>query len=549
VTVPLTASTPVPVDGALAARVHAWIDDDPAPTDRLQLLHLLSERREAELQDRFSGRLTFGTAGLRGRMRAGPNGMNRAVVQRSAAGLAAYLGPGRTVAIGYDARHNSRQFAHDTAAVLAGAGLHACLLPQALPTPVLAFAVRRLDADAGVMVTASHNPAYDNGYKVYLGGPGDDGAQIIPPADRQIETRIATVERVVDLPLADPGPAVDDSLIEEYAAATAALSLIGDRDVRIAYTPLHGVGRDTLLAVFSRAGMPVPAIEPSQSDPDPDFPTAQFPNPEEPGVMDRVIELGRQTDADVAIANDPDADRCAVAVSGRQLRGDELGMLLADHVLRHRRGRVATTIVSSTMLSRLAAARGVPFVETLTGFKWLMRSGPGLVYCYEEALGYSVGPNVVRDKDGISAALLVAELAAELRSSHHTLLDRLDELHREFGVHVTDAYALRVDDLALIPAVMTRLRAHPPVTLGGHRVIQIRDLLVDPGLLPPTDMLIFQLDHARVVIRPSGTEPKLKAYLETIAPVTTDLLAARANAVRTLRELRQATITAITPAR
>jgi phosphomannomutase len=532
-------------DGDLRSRVRDWIEDDPDPADRQELELLLRQGDLTELADRFRGRLAFGTAGLRGRMRAGPNGMNRAVVRRSAAGLGAYLGLGRTVAIGYDARHQSRQFAQDSADVLTGEGLHALLLPQNLPTPVLAFAVRHLNADAGIMVTASHNPAVDNGFKVYLGGPGDDGAQIIAPADREIEVQIAATGHIADLPLNDPGPTIDASLIDAYVEATAALSLVGDRDVRIAYTPLHGVGRDTLLQVFSRAGFAAPAIEPSQAEPNPDFPTTPFPNPEEEGTMDRVIELGRQTEADVVIANDPDADRCAVAVGQRRLRGDEIGILLADHVLRHRTGLAATTIVSSTMLSNLAAARGSRYTETLTGFKWLMRAGTQLVYCYEEALGYSVGPDVVRDKDGISAALLVAELAAELKATGRTLLDRLADLQRELGVHATDAYAARFADQADIPAVMARLRAHPPRSIAGHAISQVRDLVIDPGELPKADVLIFELQTARVVIRPSGTEPKIKAYVETVTPVTNDLTAAQTTAHAELQELRQATIETI----
>ena len=533
------------MDADVAARVRVWIEDDPDPVARAELRELLDRGDEAELRDRFAGRLTFGTAGLRGRLRAGPNGMNRAVVRRAAAGLAAYLGAGRTVAIGYDARHGSRDFAADSAAVLAGAGLRARLLPRALPTPVLAFAVRHLEADAGIMVTASHNPPHDNGYKVYLGGPGNAGAQIVPPADSEIEARIGAVERVSDLPLADPGSPLDEEIVDAYVTAAAELSLVEDRDVRIAYTPLHGVGLETLSAVFARAGVPAPALEPAQAQPDPDFSTVSFPNPEEPGTMDRVLALGRESGADVVIANDPDADRCAVAFGGRLLRGDELGVLLADHVLTHRPGPVATTIVSSTMLSRIAAAHGVPYTETLTGFKWIMRAGPDLAFGYEEALGYAVGPNVVRDKDGISAALSVAEITARLKARGRTPLDRLEELAREHGIHATDQYAVRVENLGDIRAAMDRLRARPPAALARQPVLEVRDLLADPGDLPAADVLVLNFDGARVVLRPSGTEPKLKAYLEVVVPVAGDLAAARGRADVALRELRTATAEAI----
>ncbi len=523
------------MDDELTGRVRAWIDDDPDPGDRAELATLLDRGDEQGLADCFRARLTFGTAGLRGRLRAGPNGMNRAVVRRAAAGLGAYLGPGRSVAVGHDARHRSRAFAEDAAAVLAGAGLRVHLLPGALPTPVLAFAVRRLEADAGVMVTASHNPPQDNGYKVYLG----DGSQIVPPADREIEAAITAVPGVAALPLGDAGAPPGDELVEAYVAATAALALTGDRDVRLAYTPLHGVGRRTLEAVLARAGVPAPAVVAAQAEPDPDFPTVTFPNPEEPGAMDALVALARETDADVAIANDPDADRCAVAVGGRVLRGDELGVLLADHVLRHAPGPVATTIVSSSLLGRMAAAHGVPFVQTLTGFKWIVRARDDLVFGYEEALGYACGPQVVRDKDGMSAALLVAELAAGLRAQGRTLLDRLDDLEREHGVHATDGLSVRVEDLAVIAAAMARLRAAPPARLAGRPVLEVRDLLHGEGDLPPSDVLVLRLEGARVVVRPSGTEPKLKAYLEAVVPVRGgDLAGAREAAGRGLRELR-----------
>jgi phosphomannomutase len=523
------------VDETLARRVDAWIADDPDAASRAELRALLDRGAAAELEDRFGSRLSFGTAGLRGTLRAGPNGMNRAVVRRAAAGLAAYLGPGRSVVIGFDARHGSRTFAEDSAAVLAGAGLRARVFDEPLPTPVLAFAVRRLGADAGVMVTASHNPPQDNGYKVYLGGPGDEGAQIVPPADREIEAQIAAVPAVSALPLGAV-ERIEPGVVDAYVDATVALALTDDRDVRIVYTPLHGVGRATLCAVLRRAGVPAPVVEPAQAEPDPDFPTVRFPNPEEPGTLDRALALGRAERADVVIATDPDADRCAVAVGDRVLRGDELGAILGDHILRHRRGLVSTTIVSSSLLGRIAASYGVPYRETLTGFKWIMRAGPGLVYGYEEALGYAVGPDVVRDKDGISATLLVAEIAAGLRARGRTLLDRLDDLAREHGVFATAQQTAKLEAPAR-DAVMAALRARPPRTLGGSRVEEVEDLRVGPHGLPAADVVILRLGGARVVVRPSGTEPKIKAYLEVVEPVTGDLGAARAAAAVRLRAL------------
>jgi phosphomannomutase len=475
--------------------------------------------------------------------------MNRAVVHRAAAGLAAWLGPGRSVAVGYDARHGSRTFADDTARVLAGAGLRVHLLPRALPTPVLAFAVRHLGADAGVMVTASHNPPQDNGYKVYLGGPDHGGAQLVPPADREIEACIRSAGPVAGLPLGDPGEPLGEDVVLAYVEATVELGMTADREVRLAYTPLHGVGLATLRTVLARAGFPTPAVEPDQADPDPDFTTVTFPNPEEPGAMDRVLALGAATRADVVIANDPDADRCAVAVGGRMLRGDELGVLLADHILAHRPGPVATTIVSSSMLGRIARARGVPYTETLTGFKWIVRAGEDLAFGYEEALGYAVGPQVVRDKDGISAALLVAELAAGLRAGGRTLLDRLDELAAEHGVHLTDQVSVRVDDLAVIAEAMRDLRTAPPRELAGRPVTRVVDLLsAPPAGLPPSDVVVLRLDGGRVVARPSGTEPKLKLYLEVVEDADGDLPAARERAAERLAELRVA-VEALLPRR
>lgn len=513
--------------------VRAWIADDvdDAAADELQAL--LDAGDDAELADRFAGPLTFGTAGLRGPLRAGPNGMNRTVVRRAAAGLAAWLTEqghaGRRVVVGYDARHGSHDFAHDSAKIFAAAGFRAAVLPRVLPTPVLAFAVQHLGAAAGVMVTASHNPPRDNGYKVYA----DDGAQIVPPADTGIEAAIRAVGPTRDVPLDDGYEVLGDDLVRAYVDAVAALAPAGPRDLRIVHTAMHGVGTETLRAVFSAAGFDVVPV-PQQEQPDPDFPTVAFPNPEEPGALDLALALARERDADVVIANDPDADRCAVAVHGadgtdgwRMLRGDEVGVLLGDAMMRDGvRGTYATTIVSSSQLGALAAARGVGYAETLTGFKWISRAAPDLVFGYEEALGYAVAPGLVRDKDGISAALRVAVLAAGLKRDGSSLLDRLDELAAAHGRYATDQVSVRVEQLSVIADTMARLRAEPPATLLGHEVTA-------EDLLPATDGVRWRVDGARVVVRPSGTEPKLKAYLEVV-----DASGSADTAAATLRRLR-----------
>ena len=525
------------VDAGLRAQAEQWLAEDPDPHTRAELRELLDTGAVAELTDRFAGRLTFGTAGLRGALGAGPNRMNRAVVRQAAAGLAAFLRSTerahRPVVIGYDARHGSTDFAHDSAAVLAGAAPQPLLLPRPLPTPVLAFAVRHLDAAAGVMVTASHNPPADNGYKVYLGGP-DGGAQIVPPSDIRIEAAITAVGPLSDLPLSDTYTVLDDSVVEAYLTAVTALPRTAHRQVRIAYTPMHGVGGDLMLTALRRAGFDTPEVVAEQFAPDPDFPTVAFPNPEEPGAMDLALALAARTDADLVIANDPDADRCAVACGGRVLRGDEVGVLLADAMLRDGvPGTFATTVVSSSLLKAMCQAHGAPYAETLTGFKWIVRAAEDLAFGYEEALGYAVAPNLVRDKDGISAALLVAELAATLRAQGRTLLDRLDELAREHGVYATDQMSVRVNDLTLITEAMARLRTDPPGALLDRPVTSVRDRL------PQADVLTFRADGCRVVVRPSGTEPKLKAYLEVVVPVTgPDVAAARSTAATRLATLR-----------
>ncbi|WP_233149629.1 phospho-sugar mutase [Kineosporia sp. A_224] len=574
----------------LVALAGAWRDDDPDPRTRAALDDLVARAvtggadapaAREELADAFAGPLEFGTAGLRGALGPGPNRMNRSVVIRAAAGLAAYLRatvPGQPhVVVGYDARTDSDVFARDTCAVMSAAGVTATVLPRPLPTPVLAYCVRAFDADAGVMVTASHNPPQDNGYKVYLGGRADTspgrGAQIVPPADAGIAAAIAAAGPVLGVPLDGDGwTTLDDGVVDAYldALTTGAQAVVrpgGARDLDVVLTPLHGVGGDTCSRALVGAGFAAPYVVPEQALPDPAFPTVAFPNPEEPGAVDLAVAAASRRGADLVVANDPDADRCAVAVpdpalppladgrpAWRMLRGDELGALLADHVLSRDGDRlpdgavVACSIVSSQLLARIAADHGVRHAETLTGFKWISRVD-GLVYGYEEALGYCVAPDLVRDKDGISAALVVCELAAALKASGRTLLDALDDLARRHGVHATDQLSVRVTDLALIADAMARLRATPPATLGGRPVVEAVDLAAGGAGLPPTDGLRYRTDGGvRVVVRPSGTEPKLKCYLEAVVPVGDDdpdgddpaggLAAARAQARTTLDAVR-----------
>ncbi|MGD9960328.1 phospho-sugar mutase [Nocardioides sp.] len=529
----------------LIEQATAWAADDPDDQTRAELEALIAAGDSAELRDRFDGTLEFGTAGLRGALGAGPNRMNRVVVIRAAAGLAAYLRAngaetGDAVVIGYDARHNSDVFARDTAEVITGAGLRALTLPRALPTPLLAFAIRDLGCVAGVMVTASHNPPQDNGYKVYLG----DGSQIVPPADTGIATAIAAVGAVADVPRGDGGQVLDDAIVERYLDTVAALAGDGPRDLSTVYTPLHGVGNTSVLSVLERAGFTAPYVVSQQEAPDPDFPTVAFPNPEEPGAMDLAMALARERGVDLVVANDPDADRCAAAVPGphgwQMLRGDEVGALLGLHLLRSgRTGVYANSIVSSSLLGKLAAAHGQPHEETLTGFKWIAKV-EGLAYGYEEALGYCVDPEQVKDKDGVSALLLLCELAAAAKAEGKTLVDLLDDIARQHGLHATDQLSVRVTDLAEIGAAMARLRATPPTTLGGLRVDRVDDLSLGSAALPPTDGLRYQMPGARIIVRPSGTEPKLKCYLEVVIAVDPEdgVDAARISAAGRLDALR-----------
>ncbi|MGA5353351.1 phospho-sugar mutase [Streptomyces thermodiastaticus] len=536
----------------LIARAWAWLAEDPDAETRAELAALIDQGDTEELAARFAGTLQFGTAGLRGELGAGPMRMNRSVVIRAAAGLAAYLKKNGTphggenaglVVIGYDARHKSADFARDTAAVMTGAGLRAAVLPRPLPTPVLAFAIRHLGAVAGVEVTASHNPPRDNGYKVYLG----DGSQIVPPADAEIAAEIDAITSLDAVPRPESGwEVLGDEVLQAYLARTDAVLAPGSpRTARTVYTAMHGVGKDVLLAAFSRAGFPAPVLVVEQAEPDPDFPTVAFPNPEEPGAMDLAFATARAAEPDLVIANDPDADRCAVAVKDgadwRMLRGDEVGALLAAHLVRRGvQGTLAESIVSSSLLGRIADQAGLPYAETLTGFKWISRV-EGLRYGYEEALGYCVDPDGVRDKDGITAALLVTELASQLKEEGRTLLDLLDDLAVEHGLHATDQLSVRVQDLSLIADAMRRLREQPPAELAGLPVTRAEDLTRGTDTLPPTDGLRYTLDGARVIVRPSGTEPKLKCYLEVVIPVAdrAGLPAARAKAAEVLSALKR----------
>lgn len=526
----------------------AWIADDPDPATARELSGLLAAWRDgdddarADLADRFAGPLGFGTAGLRGPLGGGPARMNRAVVVRTAAGLAAYLDgeleeqASPRVVVGYDARHRSHTFALDTAAVLTAAGARTFVLPGPLPTPVLAFAVRHLDADAGVMVTASHNPASDNGYKVYLGGrvttDDDRGVQIAPPVDEAVAHATAQVRSVASVPRADAGWTVlGPEIVHAYEAAALGTVHHPARDeagLRIVLTAMHGVGATIASRVLRGAGFTDLHLVAEQARPDPDFPTVAFPNPEEPGALDLAFALARRVDADLVLALDPDADRCAVAVPDpraggwRRLHGDETGVLLGAEAAARTSDDEATlacSIVSSRLLAQIAAARHHACVQTLTGFKWIART-PGLVFGYEEALGYCVAPDVVRDKDGITTALHVATLAAGLRTAGHTLLDALDDLARTHGLYLTHQVTVWLTEPA---ALMSRLRNAPPAALAGSPVVTRTDLARGSESLPATDGICLRCaDDTRLVVRPSGTEPRLKCYLEVVHPVAPD---------------------------
>ncbi|MBT1605236.1 phospho-sugar mutase [Curtobacterium flaccumfaciens] len=539
----------------------AWLAQDPDPETRDELAAAIDAAADGDgpavraLAERFDGRLQFGTAGLRAELGWGPLRMNRVVVTQAAAGLARFLidtGRSRSVVIGYDGRVNSDVFARDSAEVMRGLGLEVTLLPSALPTPVLAFAVRHLDVGAGVMVTASHNPPRDNGYKVYL-GQDDDGSQIVPPVDGEIADAIDAIAAgsVTDLPRGTDYTVATSALVDAYVAATAAIvpapALAGDAQPKVVYTAMHGVGWETARAVFAAAGFAEPAVVPEQIEPDGAFPTVSFPNPEEPGAMDLAIARGLAVGADLVIANDPDADRLALAIpdgsgSYRRLSGNEVGWLLGWRAAARASesgatGTLAASIVSSPALARVAARHGLEYRDTLTGFKWVSRV-PELLFGYEEALGYLVDPSVVRDKDGISAALELLSLADELAASGSTIADHLEAFAAEFGAFASGQVATRVDDLSRIGEIVASLRATPPTELGGLSVQTVTDYADGVAGFPPSDILRYDLSgDARVIVRPSGTEPKVKVYIDTVADTPAEaqrLVDALAAAVRPL---------------
>ncbi|MES2170716.1 MAG: phospho-sugar mutase [Actinomycetota bacterium] len=512
----------------VVAAARAWRDQDPDTETRAELDRLIAANDLPELHDRFGTRLEFGTAGLRGRIEAGSNRMNRVLVSQAAAGFAAYLlarSDSPSVVIGYDGRKNSKIFATDTAELMAGAGVRAILLPRLLPTPVLAFAVRHLDVSAGVMVTASHNPPQDNGYKVYLGG-GDQGSQIVPPADGEIASeieRVAATLSVLDLPRSDAYEIAGEEVLDEYVRRTAALVAPPKARVKFVYTAMHGVGWETAKRVFAEAGLGDPIVVEKQIEPDAAFPTVAFPNPEEPGAMDLAFETARGSDAELVIANDPDADRLAVGIPTPggwvRLSGNEVGSLLGWRAAERGATVLAASIVSSPALAAVAKHYGIRYVDTLTGFKWVSRV-PGLSFGYEEALGYLVDPGKVRDKDGISAAADFVAMVAELKAAGKTIQDHRDAFAATFGPFASAQLSLRVTDLDDIGRMMTRLRGRLPSEIAGIAVDGVDDFShgdVTAGVeaFPPSDILRFRLaDGSRVIVRPSGTEPKVKVYLD-----------------------------------
>ena len=519
------------LDQSLVAEVAEWIALDPSPSDAALLQKWLDDGNESDLRRCFNGFLQFGTAGLRGPIGPGPSCMNRAVVHRAAAGIAAYMkARGLTkVVIGRDARYGSEDFTQESAEVFAGAGMEVFVLPRPMATPVLAYATTVLGADVGIMVTASHNPPQDNGYKVYLGGVVDGvryaGSQIVPPADIQIAAEIAKINHLA--PKKTGWTVLNDDLFNQYVTATASLAR-SKNPLKVVYSAMHGVGSESIEAVFKAAGFSEIHFVEEQKLPDPAFPTVAFPNPEEPGAIDLSLALARKIDADIVIANDPDADRCAAAINDpatgwRMLRGDEVGAILGHYIATTMKDSTigkafGNSIVSSSILKKIADKHGIEFHETLTGFKWLAKI-PNLRYGYEEALGYAVDALSVNDKDGISAALMIAQCAGELKAAGRTMADYLDEIWSTYGFHATEQISIRVNSIAQVDTLLARLRKNPPQSIGGFALTQADDLERPTDGLPPTNGLRYWFGpNLRVIIRPSGTEAKMKCYIELCAP-------------------------------
>ena len=515
------------MNAALIEEVKAWIADDPDPVTAAHLQSLLDAGDEAALKPLFNGFLQFGTAGLRGPIGAGPSCMNRAVVGRTAAGLATYMKARgmKKVVIGRDARHGSEDYTQESAEILSGAGMDVYILPRPLPTPVLAYATSSLKADIGIMVTASHNPPQDNGYKVYI-GPKADGieyasSQIINPTDGFIAADIAAVTSLASLPRGDRWTVLGEEVITEYIQRTIKLAP-RPGDIKVVYTAMHGVGTEVVQRVFNHAGFATLILVDEQCTPDPDFPTVAFPNPEEPGAIDLALAKARDFGADLVIANDPDADRCAAAINDpkvgwRMLRGDELGVIFGEWIARTKpSGTMGNSIVSSSALRKIAAHYGVDFKEVLTGFKWLAKI-ENLAYGYEEAIGYAVDSETVNDKDGVSAALFLTQIAMDLKRDGLTLSNLLDDIWERHGFHGTEQISIRVSDMSAITRLLAALRTNPPTEIAGRKVDSIDDLAAPKDGLPPTDGLrIWLAGGIRIIVRPSGTEAKMKCYIEVI---------------------------------
>ena len=530
------------MNAALVEEVKAWIADDPDPKTAAHLQALLDAGDEAALKPLFNGFLQFGTAGLRGPIGAGPSCMNRAVVGRAAAGIAAYMTKRgmKSVVIGRDARYGSEDYTFESAEILSGAGMDVYILPRPLPTPVLAFATAHLKCDVGIMVTASHNPPQDNGYKVYI-GPEADGieyasSQIINPTDGFIASDIDAVTSLKSLPRGNKWTVLGEEVITEYIQRTIKLAP-RPGDIKIVYTAMHGVGTETVQRVFNHAGFATLILVDEQCTPDPDFPTVAFPNPEEPGAIDLALAKARDFGADVVIANDPDADRCAAAINDpkvgwRMLRGDELGVIFGEWIARTQpKGTMGNSIVSSSALRKIAAHYGVDFKEVLTGFKWLAKI-EDLAYGYEEAIGYAVDSETVNDKDGISAAIFLAQIAMDLKRDGLTLANLLDEIWERHGFHGTEQISIRVADMTAITKLLAGLRQNPPAEIAGRKVESIDDLAAPKDGLPPTDGLrIWLAGGIRIIVRPSGTEAKMKCYIEVITK-TSDESTALLNELR-----------------